>query len=372
MALYLSMDGIDDRLQLPSMTFTEVVVDMSAIRSTSSTKLYIDARTGVGFTYLQSNTNGTDSWSGFNNVYVDGVSKSNNTVMIPNNQRCLLRVVKTTAGTDDLTIFAQNSGAANTYVQGSLYDVKIYNGTTLQAHYNMTTGTVIDQSGNGRHATLTGGTWLDDGTGGGSGTDGSTAFDLRQSLFADGAVNADSRQSFYSDSFTTFDSIQAIYSDSATGYDTRFNLYQDSAALFDTLQEFFSDGLVGSTPFDLRLILYADSSAVFDSRQAVYDDGLLRADLSQQLYDASQLNADMKLVLYSDTIVNADMALRTYTDGTVDFDTLQSLLEEWAEYNEVIRIVLNISRKQSATLDVTQRMTDTLDITQSKQSELNL
>jgi hypothetical protein len=157
---FLQMDGVDDRLQLPSLSFTEIVLDMIVNRSNVSTKLYIDARTGVGFTYFQSQTNGTDNFSGFNNVYVDGVNKTNNTTIIPNNQRCQVRIVKSVAGTDDLTIFSQNSGIANTYVQGNLYNVKVYNGASLVAHYDMTTGNVQDQSGNGKHATLIGGTWV--------------------------------------------------------------------------------------------------------------------------------------------------------------------------------------------------------------------
>ena len=231
-----------------------------------------------------------------------------------------------------------------------------------------------------------------------TGTDGSTAFDLRQSLysdgvltgdtkqsfFADGAVSTDLRQSFYSDSFSAFDTFeqlyadssvqtdtrQAIYSDSATGYDTRQSFYSDASTLFDTLQEFFSGGIDGSTAFDIRMVLYADNAAVFDSKQAVYSDNAVSADLAQQFYQAGANSADLKLVIYadasskfdasqtiySDSSVKADTAQRFFTDGTIDFDTLQAILEDWNEYHEVIRMVLNITQSKASTLGITQRM----------------
>jgi hypothetical protein len=206
--------------------------------------------------------------------------------------------------------------------------------------------------------------------------DGSFSADSSQALYADSSFNTDMRNVLYSDSFTALDTKQAIYSDSASAYDTKLSFYQDSATLFDTLQEFFSDGIVGSVPFDLRFVLYADSSALYDSKQAFYSDGSSLSDLAQQFYQVGGTNADIKLViytdastmydasqtLYSDSSVKADMAQRYYTDGTLDFDTLQAILDDWVQYNEVIQIVLNITRKQTAALDITQR----------KQSELKM
>ncbi|MDR7001541.1 hypothetical protein [Neobacillus niacini] len=217
-----------------------------------------------------------------------------------------------------------------------------------------------------------------------TGTDGSTAFDLRQSLYLDGAVSTDLRQSLYSDSFTSFDTFeqlyvdstvqtdikQAIYNDSATGYDTRQSFYSDASSLFDTLQEFFSGGIDGSTPFDIRMVLYADNAAVFDSKQAVYSDITVSADLAQQFYQVGVNSTDLKLVIYadasskfdanqtiySDVSVKADTAQRFYSDGALDFDMLQAILEDWNEYHEVIQIVLNITQNKSATLGITQRM----------------
>jgi hypothetical protein len=41
MTLYLQMNGVSDRIQLPSMTFTDIVLEMSVTRSTTSAKIFI-------------------------------------------------------------------------------------------------------------------------------------------------------------------------------------------------------------------------------------------------------------------------------------------------------------------------------------------
>jgi hypothetical protein len=58
------------------------------------------------------------------------------------------------------TIFARDN--LSSYMKGIIYDIKFYNGETVVAHYDMRTGTVQDQSGNGNHATLVGGQFVDE------------------------------------------------------------------------------------------------------------------------------------------------------------------------------------------------------------------
>jgi hypothetical protein len=173
MAYYLQMDGVDDWLKAPSMTYDELIIDCVVTVRTDFRKYFQGSHTG----YLQRTGSNTDQWStgspGWNQVYIDGVAKTNLTDFVPLNQRIILRATGTsTANTGGTGIFAQSSGANP--VGGKIYNVKFYNGGVLQAHYDMTLGNVNDQSGNGRNATLTGGTWVEDGSGGttytGSGT----------------------------------------------------------------------------------------------------------------------------------------------------------------------------------------------------------
>jgi hypothetical protein len=167
MAYYLQMDGVDDYLKLPSLTFNKIVADVVVRRRTDIARFVWDFRSGIGFAYLQQTTGGVDAW-GTGTFKVNGTTQTNNTACIPNGTRATLEHSFSAAGTDDGNIFTNNGVSANTQISGDIYDIKIYNGATLVAHYDMTIGNVQDQSGNGFHATLTGGTWITDGTGGGT------------------------------------------------------------------------------------------------------------------------------------------------------------------------------------------------------------
>lgn len=163
MAYYLQMNGAGDYLKLPSMALTRIVADTTIRRRTDFNRVIWDFRTGIGFSYLQQTTGGLDTW-GSGTVKVDTVTKTNSTVAIPDGTRCTIDHTLS-LGTDDGNIFTNNSVTANTFISGDIYDLKIYNGATLVAHYDMTLGNVQDQTGNGNNATLTGGTWVSDATG---------------------------------------------------------------------------------------------------------------------------------------------------------------------------------------------------------------
>lgn len=151
MVKYLQMDGVDDNLLAPSMTFDKIVIDVHPDLTVNPEILrYLVHQTE----YVRFTTGGVMQLSGMTQTgYVA-------------DQRTTMTIIPTVPPlTKSLRFFARQDGG-NNRLAGKLYNLKIYNGGTLQAHYDMSTGTVQDQSGNGRHATLTGGTWLDDGTGG--------------------------------------------------------------------------------------------------------------------------------------------------------------------------------------------------------------
>lgn len=150
---YLDMDGVNDNLKTPSITFDKVVMDFSYEPKTATWQYFVDARTGVANQYLA--VNDTLSGGTWTSIKADGVVIADATG-IPKNRRTTIELVGT-LGTDDVTLFSQYSGSAN--VKGKIYSAKFYNGATLVAHYDFTTGDALDQSGNNYHATLTGGTW---------------------------------------------------------------------------------------------------------------------------------------------------------------------------------------------------------------------
>ncbi|MCU6709415.1 hypothetical protein M6D81_11935 [Paenibacillus sp. J5C_2022] len=163
MATYLQLDGVDDAFKIPSLTFTRIVIDMTAE--------YIDAWgkvIGKPFGYIiQQNSNSGNFQFNADHVTAvnrDGVSQADMTPFVELGVRHEYEVL--TLPTTLVTYIYNNNGSSG-FSSGKIYDLKYYNGASLVAHYDMSTVTVQDQSGNGYHATLTGGTWLDDGEGGG-------------------------------------------------------------------------------------------------------------------------------------------------------------------------------------------------------------
>jgi hypothetical protein len=161
MAYYLQMDGVDDYLVTPTITFTSIEIDGVITQAVDSKNHYIiDARTGSGL-YLIFTGSGKYENGGFDNIYENGVKVANFST-VTTNQRIVYKVDEAVAISDNVNIFSRYTN--NEPLKGDIYYVKIYNGTTLIAHYDMSTQTVQDQSGNGNHATLSGGTWVADGT----------------------------------------------------------------------------------------------------------------------------------------------------------------------------------------------------------------
>ncbi|MCA0754921.1 hypothetical protein KP806_07650 [Paenibacillus sp. N4] len=153
-------------IKLPSMSFDKVIIDASYQHDHATQKSYFDFRVGFSFGYLNRTTGGVDVEGNDSpmSTYVDGVGpKSNNTVMVPTDTRCLLETRWSAAGTDDGNLFTNSSASAGTFMPVKAYDIKFYSGATLVAHYDLTLGNVQDQSGNGRHATLFGGTFVSEG-----------------------------------------------------------------------------------------------------------------------------------------------------------------------------------------------------------------
>lgn len=181
------MNGNGDYIQTPSITFTECIIEMSATPQVAKYSTYFDANVGVSNAIFVRDDTGNDFWqSGISAIYKDGVLQTSNTPFV-NSTKSTYHIVLHSVGTDNVNIFSGQLGAASTCTQGKLYNIKFYNGAALVAYYDMTTGTVQDQSGNGKHATLVGGTWVDETPTGGF-VDGSATLSINADLTANGSI----------------------------------------------------------------------------------------------------------------------------------------------------------------------------------------
>lgn len=164
MAYYLQMDGVDDKLAIPSFAYDEVIFDFWFETTSGSWLTFLESPSGTA-RLIRRNGSNQHNYSGFTNVYIDDIAVTNNTLFIPTDRRSIMKAVSSSIAS---VSYINSNQLSSNFTKAKLYDIKFYNGGVLQAHYNMSTQTVQDQSGNGRHATLTGGTWVDDGSGGGT------------------------------------------------------------------------------------------------------------------------------------------------------------------------------------------------------------
>jgi len=157
MTLYLQVASTN-KITTPSFSFTDVKLDMEidvGNTGVNLTGLYTNFNNQLAFgTNLRQATGATATINGGSPIAY------NTNISSYFGQRILLDI-------STINTINANGGYVGGFT-GRLYDVKYYNGATLVAHYDMSTGTVQDVSGNGNHATLTGGTWVDDGAGGGT------------------------------------------------------------------------------------------------------------------------------------------------------------------------------------------------------------
>lgn len=157
---YLIMDGNNSYLQLPSLGFDEIIMDCLVANESLQTNTYngyhilIDTRTGAN-EWVYSGTASDGVSLGWQGVYVNDQLITSYT-QIPRDSRFVIKALISDT-TDDVTIFSRYNITG--YAVGEIYNITMrLNGTTV-ASYDMSTGTVEDQSGNENHATLYGGSW---------------------------------------------------------------------------------------------------------------------------------------------------------------------------------------------------------------------
>lgn len=153
--MFLKLNGAGNTLVAPAMQHTRVVMDV--VLTPKAWARYLDTTEGPGF--FNGSPNDTFSWP-FSSVSKNGVAQTNDTIFVTAGERAIYEITMASVRNVPVYFLSDDTLAGN--VTGDIYDIKIYNGAVLMAHYDMSLGNVQDQSGNGNHATLTGGTWTEE------------------------------------------------------------------------------------------------------------------------------------------------------------------------------------------------------------------
>ncbi len=156
------MDGVDDVIEVNhELPFCEVVIEA----------VFLESPSGGGIHHFWGGN--SHGWAFYSNedgyvssgteIYWNEVELSDGSFSgeIPLGER----VIYTAGRNYDLIIpytdFFYCNRVGQRHGRAEVFDVKVFNREGgIELHYDMTTGTVLDQSGNGRHGTLIGGTWM--------------------------------------------------------------------------------------------------------------------------------------------------------------------------------------------------------------------
>lgn len=148
---YLSMNGINDYILLPSMTITEVDIDLIIPGSFMGYSAIYDSPNN-SIIFHDDHISNTSTFPILNPAVGD-------TTTFKKDIRLIQKGSNSIPFTTSAVIF-RHYATSDYFQKGSIYSIKCYNGTTLVAHYDMTTKTLQDQTGNGYNATLYGGSWV--------------------------------------------------------------------------------------------------------------------------------------------------------------------------------------------------------------------
>lgn len=157
MGFLLRMNGTTDKLEIPQFQFDKVILDIMVTKKSDWGKYW-----SSNYGWFQKNSNTiNDQWdtSSIAMVYKNGVPQTNLTPFVDIGERAVFTIETIKIVNSKSFIFSHMGFQIQT--GGEIYNIKYYLGDTLQAHYDMNTGTVQDKSGNGFDGILTGGTWID-------------------------------------------------------------------------------------------------------------------------------------------------------------------------------------------------------------------
>lgn len=321
MPTFLSMDGVDDYILTPSMTFTKVILDATFTSIGAINTAIIDTRKDFqAYAFANGASNNKYNFLGFN-LYEDGVVKSTNE-SITLGKRLLFEASRGTAITTRVNIFSDNNNSR--VLKGQIYDIKFYNGVALVAHYDMSTGTMQDQSGNGNHATMVGGTWINDSP---VGVDVSYAYATRQVLKAN-----------LSAQFTT---VQKVYS--------------GEQQIIATKQSFHNS----------RTDAYATKQSIHESKQYALT-------LRQQIYAIEGTDIDTLQIVFADRIALNQMIQRIYTDKDYMYPLLINIVDYGESYEQTIYFTVQITRKKAENIKIKRSFNNNVQLTKDQRFEVRI
>jgi hypothetical protein len=286
--MYLQMDGVDDWLRTPQLTLSRIVMEFAYEPNNppATTAYYLfDARGGSPngnyMVYINHTTNGVNKGGNISTVNLDGIPYTNQVLSTGTRYKIDATFVQAILSEANGVEFFVNYAFQNTTrVKGKLYRITGYNGSNVIFDYDMSKGTIQDQSGNGNHATLTGGTWISDTP---TGSDVSYQYNTKQTLYSAVAFSMSTKQAISANRQYYFTTAQSLYSDFvsfSTSYPVRIFVSGDKYYSYPTEQ-----------------IAIANRFESFSTKQALYRIEVVEKNTKQVIYKNSVTTNQLKQVI---------------------------------------------------------------------------
>lgn len=165
MGYYIQFSGITTNLKIPVLTFDRVVMDFMAehrLLALLGYQRYFTTNFNGVKSSLYRNLAGKDKKENLPAIKMNGIPFIIDTDTIQTNKRVVIEFsFDGQPNTSESTLFADLGGLTDN-LNGRLYDLRFFLGNRIVAHYNPEFKNVQDLSGNGKHATVSGGTFVED------------------------------------------------------------------------------------------------------------------------------------------------------------------------------------------------------------------
>lgn len=152
---YLSLNGLSDYLKVGTVATLIDNVEIEFEISSPTRAVILDFRAQLPNGWINNTSFGT----GWTSVLLND-NPITTMASIPLDTKCVLKATASTTFNPQASSYIFANSSASIWQKGKLHKVTLRNGTTVKAIYDMSLGNVQDQSGNGNHATLIGGTWV--------------------------------------------------------------------------------------------------------------------------------------------------------------------------------------------------------------------
>lgn len=369
MTFFLQMDGIDDKLSTPSLTFDEVVIVFYPEFKSGVQQRYMD----IGYQWINRQSNGVDDWTTiYKEVYLNGVSIVRGSSSVPDKTKSTMRIKTDAMKTSTIMFF---SYALNSqFLQGRIYDVKVLRQGALVAHYDMSTKTVQDQTGNGYHGIITGATWVDDKDNEGVGNEGtevSTPFALKQSIRANRVSSFNSKQNIFKGERVNYQgkidihkllsinntlriSIFKVSSENISARqrvfvnlfgvnNTQQSLFKFSSVDYNVLLDMYSRSVEIVESFPLKIKLFKENHSNFLTNQELHRSRQSILLTRQLHYKENSFDYSLLMMLFDNGMQRVDeysLMLKVYQSRTTNALLKQNLYKELKQINAAIKQVL--------------------------------